>query len=467
MLNRDIWDKLIEWKNRDHRPLIIRGLRQIGKTFIVKKFGQQFYKNTVYLDLRANQSVHLAFDGDFSVDKMVMSISAALPSVRFLPGETLIIFDEIQDCPNARSSLKYWDIDGRYDVIATGSFLGVKGFRKPYERGIPVGYEEQMTMYPLSFHEFVCNVGISDEVYEYVEKCLENHETVEKTIHESMRSLYYQYLIVGGMPEAVNDFLYKHDLNSVRDIQRRILSSIRDDFGRCKDTNGNDKINEVLKIRAEACLDSLPAQLSKEYKKFQFSLVNAKGHSPEKAEGLQYLEDVGLVIKSYNTSEISFPLEGVKIPNEFKAFFVDTGLLISQLGEDIPAKILSGDISSYKGAIAENMVASAFATSGRNLYYFHASSGSPELDFLFEESGEVTIVECKASNNRATSMKFVISHPEKYGVHSAIKYLDTNVGNGKGFYTLPLYAIGLIGPKTNINIIPAVDVSSLKTPDQE
>ena len=460
MLNRDIWDKLKEWKDRDHYPLVIRGLRQIGKTYIVEEFGKQYYKNFVYLDLRANRSVHSAFEGDFSVDRMVMSISAAIPSVRFLPGDTLIIFDEIQDCPNARSSLKYWAIDGRYDVIATGSFLGVKGFRKPYERGIPVGYEEQMTMYPLSFHEFVSNAGISDEVFDYAKNCMENCEAVEKTIHESLRSLYYQYLIVGGMPEAVNDFFDKHDLNSVRDIQRRILSSIRDDFGRSKD----DKINEVLKLRAEACLDSLPAQLSKEYKKFQYSLVNVKGHSPEKAEGLQYLEDVGLVIKACNTSEISCPLEGVKIPNEFKAFFVDTGLLISQMGEDVPAKILSGDINSYKGAIAENMIASAFAASGRNLYYFHAPSGSPELDFLFEKDGEAVIVECKATNERATSMKFVIKHPDKYGVHPAIKYSDTNVGRGDGFYTYPLYAIGLNDTKTKSSIIPAVDVSDLKVP---
>ncbi len=464
MLSRDIWDTLVEWKNRNHRPLVIRGLRQIGKTFIVKAFGEQCYKNTVYLDLRANRAVHSAFEGDFSVDQMVMSISATMPSVRFLPGETLIIFDEIQDCPNARSSLKYWAIDGRYDVIATGSFLGVKGFRSPYERGIPVGFEEQLTMYPLSFREFIRNVGISEEVQDYVRKCMENHETVEKTIHESLRALYYQYLIVGGMPEAVNVLFENHDLNSVRDIQRRILSSIRDDFGRYKDKNGNDKINEVLKLRAEACLDSLPAQLSKEYKKFQFSLVNAKGHSPEKAEGLQYLEDVGLIIKAYNTSEISFPLEGVKIPNEFKAYFVDTGLLISQLGEDVPAKILSGNINAYKGAIAENMVASAFAANGKALYYFHAPSGSPELDFLFEKDGETAIIECKASNERATSMKFVIEHPQKYGAHPAIKYSDTNVGSGKGFYTYPLYAIGLTDNKTKNTIIPKVDVSNLKLP---
>ena len=464
MLSRDIWDKLIEWKKRAHRPLVIRGLRQTGKTFIVKEFGRQFYKNTVYLDFRENQSVHAAFDGDFSVDQMVMLISAAIPSVRFLPGETLIVFDEIQDCPNARSSLKYWAIDGRYDVIATGSFLGVKGFRKPYVRGIPVGYEEQMTMYPLSFHEFISNIGISDEVFGYARSCVEDNTVVEKAVHESLRSLYYQYLIVGGMPEAVNEFFSRHDLNSVRDIQRRILSSIRDDFGRYKDDKGNGKINEVLKLRAEACLDSLPAQLSKDYKKFKFSLVNTKGHSPEKAEGLQYLEDVGLVIKAYNTREISYPLEGVKIPNEFKAYFVDTGLLISQMGEDVPAKILSGDISSYKGAIAENMIASALAISGRKLYYFHAPSGSPELDFIFEKDGEAVIIECKASNDRATSMKFVISHPEKYGVHPAIKYSDTNVGKGNGFYTYPLYAIGLFDTKTKSDIIPTVDVSNLKVP---
>lgn len=464
MLKRDIWDRLIEWKNRDHRPLLIKGLRQVGKTFIVKEFGENFYNNTVYVDFRANKSVHTAFDGDFDVDTMVMSISAAIPSARFLPGETLIIFDEIQDCPNARSSLKYWAIDGRYDVIATGSFLGVKGFREPYVRGIPVGYEEQESMYPLSFREFLRNTGLSEEVFDYVKDSLESLKPIEKTIHESLRSLYYQYLIVGGMPEAVNDFFAKHDLNSVRDIQKRILSSIRDDFGRYKDNNGEDRINEVLKLRAEACLDSLPAQLSKEYKKFQYSLVNTKGHSPEKAEGLQYLEDVGLVVKAYNTRELAYPLEAAKIPSEFKVFFTDTGLLISQMGEDVPAKILSGDISAYKGAIAENMVASAFASIDKKLYYYHAPSGAPELDFLFEENGGVTIVECKASNNRATSMKFVLAHKEKYGEHNAVKYSDSNAGPGNDFITYPLYAIGFIKKEQNNETVTFIDASKLTIP---
>ena len=465
MLKRDIWDRLIKWKEGKHHPLIIEGLRQTGKTYIARRFGDEFYDSCVYLDLRANKKVHRAFDGDFNVDDMVMAISAVDVSARFIPGKTLVIFDEIQDCPNARSSLKYWDLDGRYDVIATGSFLGVKGFREPYNRGIPVGYEDRETMYPLSFGEFIKNTGMNEQVLDYVKESLKTHKQIEKTVHESFRSLYFQYLIVGGMPEAVNTFFETHDINAVKAVQRRILKSIRDDFGRYKDANGDDKVNEVLKLRAESCLDSLPTQLSREYKKFKYSEVISKGHSTEKADGLQYLEDVGLVIRSYNTRALSYPLEGVKIASEFKVFFIDTGLLVSQLGDELPMNILSGDISSYKGAIAENMVASARAVIGQKLYYYHDTTGSPELDFLFEENGNVTIVECKATNNRATSMKFVLAHPKRFGEHKAVKYADTNVGEGEGFETYPLYALGFFNKDNSAHVIPTIDVLGLKVPE--
>ncbi len=464
MLKRDIWDDLTIWKGRSHHPLVVSGLRQIGKTFIVKQFGKEFYESVVYIDFRSEKSLHQAFSGDFDVDRMVMAISASKPGTKFLPGKTLLIFDEIQDCPNARSSLKYWDIDGRYDVIATGSFLGVKGFREPYVRGIPVGYEEQLTMYPLSFSEFLENTGIDKEVLAYVKGAIKEQKVIDTSVHESIRALYYQYLIVGGMPEAVNVFFENHDLNAVRRTQRAIISSIRDDFGRYRDKDGNDCINETLKLRAEACLDSLPAQLSKEYKKFQYSLVNVKGRSEEKSDGLQYLEDVGLVVRAYNTRELSYPLDGAKIPNEFKVFFVDTGLLISQMGDEVPSKILAGDIGAYKGAIAENMVASAMKMAGYDIYYFHAPSGSPELDFLYEENGEVVMVECKATNNRATSMKFVIANANKYGSHPAKKFSDTNIGKGEGFDTYPLYAVGLMEKEKGENIIPAVDVAKIVVP---
>lgn len=462
MLTRDILDDLILWKNRPHHPLIISGMRQTGKTFIVKKFGREFYEHTVYIDFRAQKSIHSVFDGDFDVDRMVLSITSAMPSVRFVKGKTLVIFDEIQDCPNARSSLKYWDSDARYDVIATGSFLSVRGFRAPYERGISVGYEEHLSMYPLSFREFLINTGIDISVLDYVNNAFDEGKKIEDGVHQSLRSLYLQYLIVGGMPEAVAAFFETHDINLVRRIQKRILKSLCDDFGRYRDSNGVVKVNDSLKLRSEACLRSLPSQLAKEYKKFQYSLVEAKGNSPEKASGLEYLLDVGLAVRSYNTRELSFPLEGVKIDNEFKVFSVDTGLLVSQLGDDVPARILSGDLGAYKGAVAENMVASAFAVAGHPLYYYHAPSGSPELDFVFEDGEDITIVECKATNNRATSMKFVLANPKRFGFHKALKIADANVGGGEGFRTMPLYYLGFLRKKEKSFIVDTVDVSKLK-----
>lgn len=383
-------------------------------------------------------------------------------NAHFVKGKTLVIFDEIQDCPNARSSLKYWDSDTRYDVIATGSFLSVRGFRAPYERGIPVGYEEHLSMYPLPFREFLINTGIDNSVLSYGENAFEEGKKIEEGVHQSLRSLYLQYLIVGGMPEAVAAFFETHDINLVRRIQKRILKSLGDDFGRYRDRNGDVKVNESLKLRSEACLRSLPSQLAKEYKKFQYSLVEAKGNSPEKAQGVDYLEDVGLVVRAYNTRELSFPLEGMKIENGFKVFSVDMGLLVSLLGDDVPSKILSGDLGSYKGAVAENMVASAFVAALRPLYYYHAPSGSPELDFVFEDGEDITLVECKSTNNRATSMKFVLANPKRFGFHKALKITDANVGGGDGFRTMPLYYLGFLRKKEKSFIIDKVDVSKLK-----
>ena len=457
MLGRSAWRDLEDWRKRAHHPLVVSGLRQVGKTFAVREFARRNYEYVVYLDLRSNIAAHKAFAGSFGVDDMVISITANDPQARFVPGKTLLILDEVQDCPNARSSLKYWDIDGRYDVIATGSFLGVKGFRDAYPRGIPVGYEEHLTMRPLDFQEFLVNAGVTEEVLEHVRSSLNGLTPVLPAVHESMRALFYQHLIVGGMPEVVDVFQDTHDLNAVRSVQRRILASIRDDFGRYKDGNGNDAINETLKLRAEAALDSLPAQLSKEYKKFQYSLVNARGNSPQKAEGLQYLVDAGLVLQAFNLREISSPLEGAKIANEFKAFFADTGLLVSQLERGVAAKVLEGDICAYKGALAENMVACALTSSGSQPYYFHAPSGSPEIDFVFSRRGEATMVECKATNNRMTSMRYVIGHPKKYGVHPAIKFADANVGQGNGFITYPHYALGFLGEGEEPLIVPQVE----------
>lgn len=208
-----------------------------------------------------------------------------------------------------------------------------------------------MEMYPLSFREFLINSGLNKDVLDYIQSSIDNSTPIEKTIHERMRYYFKQYLIGGSMPEAVNAFFSSHDIALVGHIQKRILTSIKNYFGRYKDNDGSDKINEKLKLRAEATLDTLSSQLSKEYKKFQFSLVNTKGNSIEKAEGIKYLEDVGLVIRSYNTRELTFPLECAKIASEFNAFVLDTGLLVSLLGIEASGKIINNEIGAYKGAI--------------------------------------------------------------------------------------------------------------------
>lgn len=444
MLKRDINRKLIEWKNRDHHPLILSGLRQTGKTFSVKEFGKENYKSVVYIDFRNEKKLHQVFDGDFDVNMMVMGISALRNDVRFIEHETLLIFDEIQDCPNARSSLKYWDIDGRYDVIATGSFLSVKGFRKPYVRGVPVGYEEHMHMYPLTFREFAMNMGLADNVWNYVSDCIERTKHVDEAVHSGMRRLYLQYLIVGGMPEAVNAFLKNTDINHIRQIQRSVIDSLKADFGRYLDSNNKEKINETIKLRAEACLNSLPGQLSKEYKKFQYSMVNLKANSPEKLDGVTYLEDVGLLIRAYNVCELSAPLEGVKKSNEYKAYFCDNGLLMAMLESETAWNVLNGDLSAYKGAIAENMVAATFNSLDKPVYYYREASGSPELDFVFNDQGNISIIECKSVNNKCTSMRYVLSKPEKYGEHKGIKIADSNIGECDAFVTYPLYALSFL-----------------------
>lgn len=458
MLKRDIENKLYNWKIRKHHPLILSGLRQTGKTFSVREFGKKYYKNVIYIDFRKEKEIHSVFDGDFDVDMMVMGISAIKKGARFIEHETLLIFDEIQDCPSARSSLKYWDLDGRYDIIATGSFLSVRGFRKAYKRGVPVGYEEHMNMYPLSFKEFVQNMDISQDVWDYIDDCITSIKPINEAVHSGMRRLYLQYLIVGGMPEAVNLFINNRDVNQIRDVQRGIIDSIKADFGRYLNRNNEEKINETIKLRAEACLNSLPAQLSKEYKKFQYSLVDMKANSSEKLDGLTYLEDVGLVIRSYNLSELTIPLEGVKKPNEYKAFICDNGLLMAMLENETAFNVLKGDLSAYKGAIAENMVATVFNSLDLPLYYYRASSGSPELDFVYNEGGKATIIECKSSNNRATSMKYVLSNPKKYGEHKGIKIADSNIGISKEYVTFPLYALNFILDKKESIVLEKVNI---------
>ena len=436
MLKRKIEQQLLDWKDQtNHKPLIIKGCRQCGKTSSVLDFAGKNYKNTVYLNFFENPDYASVFSGSLEIDNIIMLLTALLgDKAVFEPRETVLIFDEIQECPEARTALKFFHVDGRFDVIATGSLLGVKGYGKQ-PRSIPVGSETVIDMYPLDFEEFLWANGITETVMDTLKKHLNNETPVPDALHKRMRELLLQYTVVGGMPEAVQHFVDTKQMDGVLKIQRDIVRSYEDDM--VKYAEGKDKSN------IKECFQSIPKQLSKENKKFQYSVVR-KGASASRYEGsLQWIEDAGIISRSYNLSITELPLDGNAEKNTFKVYMKDSGLFVSMLEDGTQFDILNGNILRYKGAVFENLIADIFSKMGRKLYYFHKDSGL-ELDFVIRYKGKCTPVEVKATTGNTKSLKTVLNHPEKYHVENAIKLGDYNVGRMDMILTLPAYMAFLL-----------------------
>lgn len=437
MLKRKIEQKLTDWKNSEnHKPLIIKGCRQCGKTFSVLDFARKNYKNVVYMDFFENPDYASVFAGSLEVDNIVMMMSALLGNAAvFESGQTVLVLDEIQECPEARTALKFFQIDGRYDVIGTGSLLGVKGYGKE-PKSIPVGFETVIDMYPLDFEEFLWANGINDPVIRMLKQCLEKETPVPEALHNRMKQLLLQYIVVGGMPDVVQTFVETKQMNEVLRIQRDIVRSYEDDM--VKYAEGKDK------SRIRECFQSIPRQLSKENKKFQYSVVK-KGSTASKYMGsLQWIEDAGIIVRCYNLFITELPLDGNAEEDVFKVYMRDCGLFVSMLEDGTQYDILQGNLYGYKGAIFENLIADIFGKMGRKLYYFRKDSGL-EVDFVIRYQGQCTLVEVKAATGNTKSTKTILRNPEKYHVSSAIKLGDYNVGRTGQMLTLPLYMAFLLG----------------------
>lgn len=431
MLKRRIEQALAEWKaSPRHNPLVVKGCRQCGKTCSVLDFARKNYKHVVYINFFEDPSFTQIFDGSLLVDDLVLYMSARLgQSAVFEVGRTCIVLDEIQECPKARTALKFFKVDGRYDVICTGSLLGIKGYREQTV-SVPVGYETELEMYPMDFEEFLWANGISDAVIERLASFMVNGTVVPESLHNRMRELLLYYIVVGGMPAVVNEFVSSRQLNVVLRMQRDIVNGYRDDM--VKYATGSDK----SKIRE--CFDSIPKQLSKENKKFQYSLVK-KGATASRFQGsLQWIEDAGIVKRCYNINITELPLDGNSIPDIFKVYMSDIGLFVSMLEDGTQFDILQGRLYAYKGAIYENLVADFLGKMGRKLYYFHKDTGL-EVDFVIRYKGECVLLECKAKTGNAKSVKTILNHTDKYHVHHAIKLGDYNIGQMDEMTTLPLY----------------------------
>ena len=436
MLKRKIEQRLQEWKRSPNRkPLLIKGCRQCGKTYSVLDFAKKNYKHVVYLNFFENLDYCSVFEGSLEIDNITMLLSALLGSEAvFEPGNTILVLDEIQECPDARTALKFFHLDGRYDVIGTGSLLGVRGYGKE-PKSIPVGYETTIDMSPLDFEEFLWANGISEVVIDSLRKNIRAVTPVPEALHKKMRQLLLQYTVVGGMPDVVQTFVDTKRLDEVLNMQRDIVRSYEDDM--IKYANQKDK-SHILE-----CFQSIPKQLSKENKKFQYSVVKKGSTASKYAGSLQWIEDAGIISRCYNLSATELPLDGNAQDDVFKVYMRDCGLFISMLEDGTQFDVLQGNLARYKGAIFENLIADMFTKMGRKLYYFHKNSGL-EVDFVIRYKGECTLVEVKASSGNTKSTKTILAHPEKYHVNSAIKLGDYNVGRSGEILTLPLYMAFLL-----------------------
>lgn len=442
MYKRKIEDILLNWKNNPrHKPLVIKGVRQCGKTSSVKQFARQHYENVVYLDFREDPNLIPLFDDSLKVDYLTMALTAAIPGSHFVPYKTCLILDEIQDCPRARGALKYFCMDGRYDVICTGSLLGVNGYQTPEQKkrselsSIPVGFEDIREMYPMDFEEWLWANGINDDITRYLRDQLDKEQSIAQGIHLRLRQLLLEYVIVGGMPEAVQTFFLTHDVNELKRVQRAIIDEYKGDMIKYARTEDKSRIRE--------CFESIPRQLARENKKFTYSMVRSGGRSKEYAGSLQWIEDAGIIHRCYNLQITELPLDGNAMQDHFKVYMADTGLFISMLDEHTQSDILQGNLLSYKGAIFENLMADFLGKKGYKLYFYHKPD-SIELDFLMRYHDECTIIECKATTGNAKSLKTVLNHPEKYHVFHALKFGDYNIGRNGAILTLPFYMAFLI-----------------------
>ena len=442
MYKRKIESLLQQWKGQPKRkPLILKGVRQCGKTSSVLEFAHKNYEHVIYLNFHENDAYKAFFDGALDADTITTNISFKLFDSQFVAGKTCLILDEIQDCPRARSSLKFLCLDGRYDVLCTGSLLGVNGYKtkeeeqEEREASIPVGFEEIVYMYPMDFEEWLWANGVSEEHINILRQHLAEEKPLNTTFHARFRELLLQYAIVGGMPEAVATFLTTHNMGQTHKVQTAILNSYRADMIKYALTADKPRIRE--------CFDSIPKQLAREYKKFTYSVVRPKAKARDYYGSLQWIEDAGIIHRCYNTEITELPLEGVAMPDQFKVYMADTGLLISMLDEGTAWSIMQGDLGAYKGAIYESLLADIFGKMGRKLYYYH-KEGGVELDFLIRYKGECVPVECKARTGNAKSLRTVLQHPEKYNVHHAIKIGDYNVGRDGAVLTIPFYMAFLL-----------------------
>ena len=438
MLKRKAYQKLLEWKNAHHHNcLMVQGARQVGKTYLVREFGKKEYKSFVEINFIKNPELKLIFNDNLDPETIYKKMTAMINGVNLIKGNTLIFLDEIQACGNARTALKFLAEDGRFDVITSGSLLGLTYGEDDDENtevplSVPTGYEMFLMMYSLDFEEFLWAEGYENSI-PYLKEFFDKKEKVPSVLNDKFETLFREYMVVGGMPEVVSDYVENHDFTRVSAIQEKILENYRFDIA--KHAKGAEK------IKVRKCYDAIPKQLAKELTKFQYSTVE-KGQTSKKYGGsVQWLKDSNLVNPCYNIHEPYLPLIANAYDEQFKLYINDTGLLCAMYGFEVKKAILENTIKgNAKGGIYENIIAEMLVKKGHKLYYYKPDD-SNELEFLIEKNASVIPIEVKAGNTATKSLNRFI---ESYKPFIAYKLIDGNVGVDGVRLTLPHYMVMFI-----------------------
>lgn len=443
MLKRKIYNDLLEWKRMRKEEnlkkcLLLKGARQVGKSYIIEKFGKKEYESYIPIDYFKQPELKGIFNGDLNPDEVYKRLTAYIPNIKLIPGRTLIFLDEIQRCGNARTAIKFLAQDMRYDIISSGSLLGLsygedddEGTEQP--ESVPVGYETQLTLYSLDFEEFLWAYGYDDSAIDYIRSYYLSEEQIPEALHEKYESLFREYMVVGGMPEAVADFAEHKDYNRVNKIQNDILNEYKDDIS--KHAKGKEK--QLVRM----CYDAVPKQLAKEQKKFQYSTVE-RGQTRRKFGGsIQWLKDSEMVNACYNIHEPYLPLMANSNEDQFKLYVNDTGLLSCMYGYETKLAILNNTIrGNARGGIYENIISECLIKRGYKLYYYKPDH-QHEIEFLIEKNGEVIPVEVKAGNNVTPSLNSFI---ETFKPSTAFKLIGGRNGIVDSKATLPHYMVMFI-----------------------
>lgn len=387
MLYRKAYDKLLEWKkNSNNKALCIFGARQIGKTTVIRQFGKTEYDCFVEINFVLNEKATRIFDDVSDVDSIVAGITA-LTGKALVPGKTLVLLDEVQNCPNARTAIKFLVEDGRFDYVESGSLLGVT---QKYVKSLPVGFEENYHMYPMDFEEFLYANSVQKTTIELLRDCFKKKKMVPQTVHEKVLNLFYAYIIVGGMPEAVQEFVTSHDIGRVTAVQQSIIDLYRMDITQYAD--------ETDKVYIRAIYDAIPAQLNDKNRRFVLADIDKNGRQRRYASRFNWLVDAGVALACYNVEEPQAPLQLNQKHSIFKLFMADTGLLCAASMNGIQFDVLKGDVSVNMGSILENVMAQQFTSNGFELNYFDTRKYG-ELDFVLQEGAYVDFIEIKSGND--------------------------------------------------------------------